>query len=210
MRREFQATLAQFLGEDAPALDLLGSLKLLSTPFVAVFASNKAPGQIILHSHDLAQSWRNCVVTVISGFHSSLEHEIWDVLWPDVVRNLGDTALVKVLARGMLKRVSSAERDAFGKKRLVFVSPFASSLHRASRQTAYQRNLVAAALAGNILILHAHRESSTFKLAQEVCGWGKTVYTLDAPANRPLLDMGLIPFDNSLLMHSEEVDNDLS
>ncbi len=79
-------------------------------------------------------------------------------------------------------------------------SPFSESVRRAARQTAHRRNLVAAALAETVLLLHAHPDSSTFQLAEEILGWGKEVVTLNAPANRALLDIGVRPFKEEILL----------
>jgi hypothetical protein len=173
-------------------------------PAVAIFASGKAPGQIILQTHDLAHSWRDRAQAVISGFHSPLEEEVWDVLWPDAARGLGGVILVKVLARSMLKQLPAGQHAAIGDNRLVLVSPFPAAVRRATRRTAYHRNLVAAALADAVLILHAHRDSSTFKLAREVLSWGKNVYTLDVPANQPLLDIGVGRFEETLALEKQK------
>lgn len=168
-------------------------------PRIAVFSSAKAPGFVILQANELAKAMRRQPTILISGFHAPVEEEVWDVVWtgfrlgksrnPRV--NEAGPVLVKVLARGMHRRIPGNQKRAIENGRLVLLSPFPETVTRASKQLAEKRNRVAASLADEIIIAHAEPGSSTFSLAEEVLGWGKPVYTFDHPSNRALLDLGV-------------------
>lgn len=90
----------------------------------------------------------------------------------------------------MSRRLSGQEQAAIAAGRLTLVSPFGDPVRRVTRETAAERNRVAAALAETVLIAHAHEGSATWQLAQAALAWGKPVVTLDHPANTPLRALG--------------------
>jgi len=176
--------LSQRLGSDAPPLTILGSTNWIdgtAHPMVALFSSVKAPARAILQAHELAQQWRTEPITIVSGFQSPLEKEVWSVLIRDIVsphaappEQVGPR-LVKVLARGMVKRLSPQEQHGVTMGDVVLVSPFDEQVRRATRQMAFTRNLVAAALADRIVVGHAEEGGSTARLVEVVEGWGMGV-----------------------------------
>jgi hypothetical protein len=62
------------------------------------------------------------------------------------------------------------------------------------------RNRLMAAAADAILFAHAQPGSKTERLAQDVVGWDKPVYTLDHAANEPLRQMGMAVLGADLLI----------
>lgn len=161
------------LGNDAPPLTIRGPIAWLTEtehPLIAFFSSVKAPARAILQAHELAQQWRTQPVTIVSGFHSPLEEEVWSVLMQDLVDfrsplpEQEGPRLVKVLARGMVQRFSAQEEHCMATDTLAFVSPFPTTVKRPTKATALFRNQTAAALATSMLIAHAEASSSTAQL----------------------------------------------
>ena len=182
---------SQHLGR-ALSWDIQGQLPPL--PSLAICASSQTPAALLLLLHDLAHSWRKQPLAIISGFQSPLEDEVWQV----VGRKMGEVGaegsaavLVRVLARGMLRRWPPQEEAAHALGRLVTLSPFPVALGRATKATAYQRNLAVCALADRVLIPHAHLGSGTAQLTAEILTWGLPVYTLPHPANDHLRSLGV-------------------
>ena len=99
-------------------LATLGDSILLERPKLALFCSVKCPGKLILDTYDLAQHFREEGITVISGFHSSMEQECLRIL----LRS--PHPVIWCLARGMLKRKPLDCRTAVAEGRLLLVSPF--------------------------------------------------------------------------------------
>lgn len=173
----------------------LGALSYLGNPAIlerigqdhsslALLSSAKAPAGVLLAVHDLAREWRQSGPIIISGFHSPVENEALSVLLA------GPQPVVLVLARGLYRRPPDELRPALDAGRLLILSPFAESVHRATADTAARRNRTIAVLARAVLFAHAQPSSKTEALATEALAWAKPVYTLDHPANANLLEMG--------------------
>lgn len=171
-----------------PQLHLLGKADLLTQPTLALLCSARAPASILLTVHDLAQRWRQEGPTVMSGFQSTVEKEALDVL----VR--GPRPLVLWLARGLYRRVPPHLAPSVTAGRLLIVSPFDQAVHRATRETAIQRNRLLCATADAVLIAYAEPNSGTEALVQELTSAGKQVWTIAHRANEKLLTDGALPY----------------
>src|SRR3970040_50538 len=78
---DYPSLLRLRLGENAPLeLTMLGDPSLLRVRRTALFCSARTPGDAILRTHDAARRMRDEGVTVISGFHSSIEKECLHIL----------------------------------------------------------------------------------------------------------------------------------
>jgi len=170
-----------------PTLMLMGNLP--STPSLALLSSAKAPASIFLAVHDCAQQWRYGAKTIISGFHSPVEQEAFEIL----LRGPGQ--VIYCPARGLPKRLKPTWRTALDAGRLTLISPFPDTIGRATKETAVFRNRFIAALADTVLIAYAHPGSSTEQLAKEVLGWGKPVRTLHHESTAPLRAIGVALFE---------------
>ena len=153
-------------------------------PTLALLSSAKAPAGVLLAVHDLARQWRQSGPIILSGFHAPVENEALSVLLA------GPQPVVLVLARGLYRRPPNELRPAPEAGRLLILSPFQENLRRATAATATIRNRVVAALASDVLIAHAEPGSKAEALAREALSWGKSIHTLDHPANANLLEIG--------------------
>lgn len=162
-----------------------GSPSLLAGPTVALFCSSHAPAGIYLAVQDMAQRWRAEGLTVIGGFHSPAEQEALAVL----LRPPGRAVICP--ARGIeTMRLKPDWRAPFAEGRLALLSPFPAALRRPTRESAWQRNRLVAALAGCVVIAHARPGSATWQLAEQVLAWGRPLYTLPHAANEGLVGLG--------------------
>ncbi|MBE2202470.1 MAG: DNA-processing protein DprA [Anaerolinea sp.] len=183
------------LGDEAP--DFLKVFRAPSGtvtkrgPSLALFCSAKAPAGILLAIHDLAQQWRQGSHVIISGFHSPVEQEAFEIL----LRGPGQ--VIYCPARGLPKRFPPAWREALEAGRLTILSPFPDSVRRATKETAIYRNRIVAALADTVLVAYAHPGSSTEQLAQEVLAWGKPIYTINQTTGQRLIDFGVLVWESN-------------
>lgn len=174
------------LGDQAPhAVSLVGKNCLHEHGLVALICSAKAPASILLAVHDLAQQWRTGSQTILSGFHSTVEQEAFEIL----LRGPGQ--IIFCPARSIPRRLKPAWQTALAAGYLTLLSPFPNTVRRATKETAFFRNRFMAALADNVLIPYAHPGSSSEQLAQEAKQWGKPVFTLNNPVNQHLIDAGI-------------------
>src|SRR6266516_6994102 len=80
-KTHYPLKLSVCLGAHAPAtLSCIGNIELLKSEPLALFCSNKCPGNLILQTYDLAQRLREARTSVISGFHSPVERECLNIL----------------------------------------------------------------------------------------------------------------------------------
>lgn len=64
----------------SPELTCVGDIHLLYHPLLALFCSQKCPGDAILKAYDLAQELREKETPVIGGFHTPVEKDMLEIL----------------------------------------------------------------------------------------------------------------------------------
>lgn len=127
-----------------------GNISLLDQPLSALLCSNRCPGEKILQAMDLAQKWRSENRAVISGFHTPVEKECLRTF----VR--GPQHIVICPARGLDPFQLPAEwQTKFDRHELLIVSPFASSIRRATKETAEARTRLVLDLATDSAIIYS-------------------------------------------------------
>ena len=151
----------------------------------ALFCSRKCPGELILKTHDLAQTFKERGIPTIGGYHSPIEQECLRVLLRGV------QPILLCPARSIEKmRLKPAWREALTDERLLILSTFESRHNRSTAALANRRNAFVAALADKICIAHAAEDSKTLEFAQMLLTWGKPVFTFETPANDALFQLG--------------------
>jgi predicted Rossmann fold nucleotide-binding protein DprA/Smf involved in DNA uptake len=168
---EYPATLTQWLDKDAPVqLSYIGNIEILKQPLLGLFSSVKCPASLILKAHDLAQKLAEAGTPVIGGFHSPVEKEMLSVLLH------GKGPLVFCLARGLKgMRISLDLRQVLEDGRLLIISSFADGIRRSEKEQAMRRNLLVAALADQITIIHLTPGGGIDNLLKHVYDWGKPI-----------------------------------
>ena len=149
---------------------VLGNKEILDSKKLALFCSRKCPGNLILKAYDLARSLREEGVSVIGGFHTPVERECLRILLR------GTQPVIVCPARSIEGlRIPSAWRRPLGEGRLLILSPFEKKHRRMTAALAERRNEFAAALADEMLFIHAAEGSRTAALAARCKAEGKTV-----------------------------------
>jgi predicted Rossmann fold nucleotide-binding protein DprA/Smf involved in DNA uptake len=186
---EYPVQLLRVLGDHAPdPCFTLGQRKPLALPLLALFCSERCPGDLIINGCDAATALRDAGVTVISGFHSPVERECLRILLR------GAQPVVICPARSIERmRVPADWRDPIREGRLLLVSPFAAKHDRITAALAAQRNEFVAALARAVLVVYADPAGQIETLAKKVMGWGRPLLTLESPQNADLVRVGAQP-----------------
>ena len=162
-----------------------GNRCLLDEPLTGLFCSNRCPGDLILKTYDLARAMRDACVPIIGGFQTPMERECLRLLLR------GEQPVVVCPARGIDKmRIPRDWRTALDDDRLLVLSPFPATVRRPTAETAAQRNDLVASLASRVFIAHAAPGGKTEAFARKLAASGKTLLTLDSPANANLVEMG--------------------
>jgi predicted Rossmann fold nucleotide-binding protein DprA/Smf involved in DNA uptake len=191
--QDYPSALKAHLGTDAPeSITALGNLDLLRYKTLAFFCSIKCPGDLILKTYDLAQSFRERGTTVIGGFHSPMERECLTVLLR------GSQPVILCPARNIGARVRPEHKEPLEQERLLILSPFDEKQRRATQETSVVRNRFVAALADTVIVAYAEPNGKMEQLCREVLAWGKPLYTLADDANGHLIALGAkpVPPDN--------------
>ncbi len=178
-------------GDRAPGvIAALGNVSILEAKTLALFCSGKCPGNLILQAYDLARALRDAGRTVIGGFHSPIEKECLSLL-------LRGTQPVIICPARSLEgmRLPAAWRAPLAARRLLLLSPFENKARRATADLAQARNELVAALADEIVIIHAAEGSRLAAFARAIRSWPKPLLTLPTPANDPLLQLGAQPLN---------------
>jgi len=90
-------------------------------------------------------------------------------------------------------RLPANWKQPLAENRLLILSPFAMSLRRVTTETSQTRNLFVAALAGQILVVHAATGSMTEVFFRQALTWDKPIWTLHSSENENLLAAGARP-----------------
>jgi predicted Rossmann fold nucleotide-binding protein DprA/Smf involved in DNA uptake len=167
-----------------PRLQALGDVRIAERRSLALFCSARCPGGPILRALDLARELRDADLTVVGGFHSPVEQDCLTLLLRGTAR------IVVCPARDITgMRVPVSWRPALASGRLLVLSPFAG-VRRVTARMARARNELVAALADEVLVLHAAAGSGTERLALALLTAGRTVLTPAGPANATLIARG--------------------
>ncbi len=163
----------------------IGNIDILNGKLLGFFCSVKCPGNIILKTYDLARSFRDAGIPFISGFHSPIEKDVFDLLLS------GSQPLVVCPARSIENmRISNAWKEAIDNRRLLVLSPFKKKHKRVTTLLSDQRNRLVALLSGYVFLPYAAPGSRTENLCKDIIRSGKQILTFDDEADQSLIAMG--------------------
>ncbi len=166
----------------------IGNIDILNRNLLGFFCSVKCPGDIILKTYDLARALRNAGITVISGFHSPIEKDVFDLLLS------GSQPIVVCPARSIENmRTPNAWKEAIDNGRLLVLSPFEKKHKRVTSSLSEQRNRVVALLARDAFLPYAAPGSQSENLCKDIIKAGKQVLSFVDEANQSLIAMGAKP-----------------
>jgi len=139
-----------------------GNTDLLKLPKAAFLCSRKIPAAAVLKCYDWAAEQRDKGLCVISGFHSTIEKDVFHFLL------MGKQPVIMALARGMKKRIEPELRAAVDSGRLLLVTPFAEKVKQVSIENAEKRNRFMIELADEVVIGFASKGGMLQRLIAEV------------------------------------------
>lgn len=116
-------------------METLGNKELLKMRKVGFLASRKISTLSILPTLDWAMKVsKQKDITIVSGFHSKMEHDVLKILLQ------GECGIIVVLARGMYRKLPKQYEEAMLQNRLLIISYEKESVIRVSEATAHKRN----------------------------------------------------------------------
>ena len=166
----------------------IGNLDILKTESLAMFCSQKCPGQLILQTYDLARSLREAGITIIGGFHSPMEKECLSLLLR------GHQPVIICPARSIQgMRLPPEWKSALAEGRLLLLSTFKEHCRRPTTALAQVRSEVVATIANAIFVAHAAAGGKTERFCQELLAQNKPLFTLEGDHNAHLIELGARP-----------------
>lgn len=127
-------------------MKLKGNKAILNEHKTAFLCSRKCPAEIVLKSYDWARKRRKNGNCIVSGNHSQIEKDVFDILLK------GSQPLILILARGMKVRFQPTIKNAIENNRLLVLSYFPDHIKRITRKTAKQRNKKILEISDNIIV----------------------------------------------------------
>lgn len=125
-------------------VEYYGNQELLKLPKTAFFCSRTIPAEEILRTYDWAREQRKNGRCIISGFHSTIEHDVLEILLK------GTQPIIWVLARGLYKKWPEGIREAVEQNRMLVISAYDEKISRPDRDRCLERNQYVASHADEI------------------------------------------------------------
>ena len=132
-----------------PGCGVLGDVGIFAHSKTAFLCSRKIPAATVLKVYEWAQQMRSERRCVISGFHATLENDVWDIV-------RGGSPLVWVCARGIPKKPTIERRRAIDNGEMLVISPFDERQNRPTKHIAHLRNIFVLQHAEDAVIGHAN------------------------------------------------------
>ena len=143
-------------------ISYFGNKSILEAHKTAFLCSRKCPSEIVIKSLDWAVEKKNTGQCVISGFHSRIEKDVFNILLK------GTQPIILVLARGMKTHWPLEIKNAVKQDRLLVVSPFEQSSTRTTQETANIRNKYMLQIADEIYIPYYTPNGNLDKLIKKI------------------------------------------
>ena len=145
-------------------LSYFGNKNIMKNHKTAFLCSRKCPSDIIIKSLDWARDKKNNGDCIISGFHSRIEKDVFDILMK------GKQPIILVLARGMKERWPIEIKKAIEEERLLVISPFENNVKYVTQETANIRNELMTKIAEEIFIAYYTPNGNLHELVRKIKG----------------------------------------
>ena len=139
-----------------------GNKSILETHKTAFLCSRKCPSEVVIKSLDWAIEKKNTGQCVISGFHSRIEKDVFNILLK------GSQPSILVLARGIKTYWPEEIKTAVQQERLLVISPFEKNITRTTQETANVRNKYMIEIADEVYIPYYTPNGNLDKLIKKI------------------------------------------
>lgn len=138
-----------------------GNKNILKEHKTAFLCSRKCTSEAVIKSLDWAVQKKNNKECVISGFHSRIEKDVFNILLK------GTQPIILVLARGMKTHWPLEIKHALEQNRLLVISPFEKTIKWTTQETANIRNKYMIEIADKIFIPYCIPNGNLDKLIKD-------------------------------------------
>jgi len=172
-------------------LKAIGDLNNLNKNLLGIMCSQCCPGDLVLKGFDAAKQIRDQGITVISGFHSSMERDIFEILLrgsQPIIHCLAKAIETYRIPKKLLPRVESGQ--------LTFIAPdFPIAEKRITKNTSGMCNKLVMDICDQVLIIHAHEGRNLERACLRCLPDQKKIYALPSVRNEHLFEKGVLHWE---------------
>ncbi|PKO01227.1 MAG: hypothetical protein CVU42_00010 [Chloroflexi bacterium HGW-Chloroflexi-4] len=169
----------------------IGDLNNLKQNLMGIMCSQSCPGDLVLKGFDAAKQIRDQSITVVSGFHSSMEKDIFEIL----IR--GNQPIVHCLAKAIeAYRIPMNLRPRVESGQLTIIAPnFPIAEKRITKATSEMCNALVLEICDQVLIIHAHEGGNLERTCSQYLPYQKKIYALPSEKNEHLFEKGVLHWE---------------
>jgi hypothetical protein len=169
-------------------LKAIGDLNNLNHNLLGIMCSQSCPGDLVLKGFDAAKQIRDQSITVVSGFHSSMEKDIFEILLrgsQPIIHCLSKAIETYRIPKHLLPRVENGQ--------LTIIAPdFPIAEKRITKNTSETCNKLVMDICDQVLIIHAHEGGNLERACLQNFPDQKMIYTLPSVSNEHLFKKGIL------------------
>lgn len=168
-------------------LKAIGDLNNLNQNLLGIMCSQSCPGDLVLKGFDAVKQIRDQGITVVSGFHSSMEKDIFEILLR------GSQPVIHCLAKAIgAYRIPENLRPRVESGQLTIIAPvFPIAEKRITKNTSVMCNKLVMDISDQVLIIHAHEGGNLVREITFRRKNGSQIFAINSPNNNHLFELGL-------------------
>lgn len=172
-------------------LKAIGDLNNLNHNLLGIMCSQSCPGDLVLKGFDAAKQIRDQGITVVSGFHSSMEKDIFEILLrgsQPIIHCLAKAIETYRIPKNLIPRVESGQ--------LTIIAPdFLITEKRITKNTSEMCNKLVMDICDQVLIIHAQPGGNLESACSKYLPGQKHIYALPSERNEQLLKQGVMKWE---------------
>jgi len=178
--------------------ETLGNVELLSQNRFAIFASRKAPAELMIPAGHLLSALKGSSFSVAGGWQSPLEKQVFNLL----TQGIEEIHLIHYLARSLSYfKPSQFQQKLLKEKRILFIAPPLRQ-PRASSREVLRRDALLFRQVTKILFLTIQPGGRLERYLDILSRQKYSMFILEHPANQAFYESGLVKVnaDNASLL----------
>lgn len=169
-------------------LKAIGDLNNLNQNLLGIMCSQSCPGDLVLKGFDAVKQIRDQGITMVSGFHSSMEKDIFEILLR------GNQSIIHCLAKAIENyRIPQNLRPRVESGQLTIIAPdFPIAEKRITKNTSEMCNKLVMDICDQVLIIYAQPGGNLESVCSKFLPGQKHIYALPSERNEQLLKQGVM------------------
>lgn len=173
------------------SLKAIGDPNNLNQNLLGIMCSQSCPGDLVIKGFDAVKQIRDQGITVVSGFHSSMEKDVFEILLR------GSQPIIHCLSKAIgTYRIPGNLRPRVESGQLTIISPdFLITENRITKSTSERCNALVLDICDQVLIIHAQPGGNLESACSKYLPGQKHIYALPSERNEQLLKQGVVKWE---------------